>query len=147
MQEKYAKICIAMAVVVLMVDATSAQVVNLENSTSFADHNFVFVEQRFNNTPNKILELATPDEPFFVTTKNETLVISLAEWGDDSRYGVIVKISNGSYSALMPLERGWGTQVDEKVVGDLKIQIGLMEVFRGRNIEFVRIGIFITRNR
>lgn len=147
MQEKYAKICIAMAAAVLMISAASAQAVDLENSVSFKDHNFLIVEQRFNNTPNKILALATPDEPLFVATKNETVVISLAEWGDDSRYGVIIKISNGSYNVSVPLERGWGTQVDEKVIGNLKVQIGLMEVFRGRNTEFVRLGIFITKSQ
>lgn len=146
MKEKYAKICIAMSVVVLMISAASAQAIDLESSTSFAKYNFEIVEQNFNNTPGQSSAPATPDEPLLITTRNETIVISLAEWGDDSRYGVIIKISNDSYSVLMPLERGWGTQVDEKVVGGLKVQIGLMEIFRGRNMEFVRLGVFVTKS-
>lgn len=145
MIEKYAKTCIAMAMVVLMVSAANAQAIDLEKSVSFKDHNFFIAEQIFNNTPNKISVLATLDEPLFIATKNETVAISLEEWGGDSRYGVIIKISNSSYNVSVSLERGWGTQVDEKVIGNLRVQISLMEIFRGRNMEYARIGIFITK--
>lgn len=140
------KLCLVIASMVIMTVTVSAQTIDLENSTSFAKYNFAIVEQTFNNMPGKISAVATPDEPLTIARKGKTVVISLAEWGDDSRYGLIVKISNGSYSMLMPLERGWGTQVDERTIGGLKIQIGLMEIFRGKNMEFAKLGIFIAKN-
>lgn len=141
------KLCLIIVSAVIMAGTVNAQTIDLENSVSFKDHNFLIVEQRFNNTPNKTLALATPDEPLFLAINNETIAISLAEWGDDSRYGVIVKISNRSYGVLMPLERGWGTQVDERTIGNLTFHIGLIEIFRGRNVEFARLGVFITKNQ
>ena len=130
----------------MMAGTVSAQTIDLDNSTSFTNYNFAIAEQIFNNTPGQSLTLATPAEPLTITNGNQTIAISLAEWGDDSRYGVIVNMSNGSYSALVPLERGWGTGIDEKTFGNLKIQIGLMEIFRGKNIEFAKLGIYITKS-
>lgn len=138
-------ILVVLTATVLIANVTNAQTLDLKNSPTFTNYNFAIVEQVFNNTPGKTSALATPAEPILIATDNETIAVSLAEWGDDSRFGVIVKISNGSHSALMPLERGWGTQVDERIIGKLKIRVGLMEIFRGRNIEFTRLGIFITK--
>lgn len=73
------KLCLIIASVIVMTGLANAQKIDMENSTSFKNHNFLIAEQRFNDTPGKILALATPDELFFVTTKNETVVISLAE--------------------------------------------------------------------
>lgn len=136
-----------LAAAVMMVNIAGAQSLNLTEQTSFKDHNFLIVEQRFNNAPSESLTPATRDEPLTIIEENQTVAITLAEWGDDSRYGVIIKLSNGSYGELLPLERGWGTAVDEKTFGNIKIQVGLMEIFRGRNIEFVRLGVFITKNQ
>lgn len=141
------RVFIAVLTAVLMMNVASAQTIELDNSTSFANYNFAIAEQIFNNTPGQLSAATISSDPLMITEKNQTIAVSLTEWGDDSRYGVIIKISNGSYSALVPLERGWGTQVNEIIIGNLKITVGLMDIYRGKNMEFAKLGIFITKNQ
>lgn len=137
-----------MIIIIFMAGIGSAQSLNLTSSSSFKDHNFAITKFVVNGTVGtpKALDFATVEEPLIIIDKNQTIAVYLEQWGiDSSRLGVQLSISNGTgpgtVEYLMPLQRGWGSQIDEVTFGDLKIRVGLTEIFRGKTAEWAKFCI------
>lgn len=133
----------------IIVAPAMAQRVDLNDSSTFENHNFAIIKMMFNGTvgtPNST-KLATIEEPLIIVSNNQTIFISLRDWGvDSSRLGVLLNISNNTgASYLMPLQRGWGTQVDEVILDDLRISVGLTEIFRGKSAEFAKFCVVVSK--
>lgn len=144
-------ILVTIMTIIFMASTTSAQTVNLTNNTSLKDHNFAIIRFMVNGTAGTLnARFATIEEPLIIIGDNQTVSISLREWGIDTcRNGVILTVSNdtgpGTTEYLMPLERGWGTQTDEVSFGNIKVQIGMTEIFRGRTKEYVKFCVVIIK--
>jgi len=141
-----------MTIVIFMASAASAQGLDIKNSVGFKDHNFVITKFMVNGTVGtaNALTFATVEEPLVIVAENQTIAVSLKEWGvDSSRSGVILAINNGtgprSVEYLMPLQRGWGTQIGEVSFSSLKVQVGLMEAFRGKSAEYARFCVMVIK--
>lgn len=136
-----------------IVAPVEGKMVDLKNNTMFENHNVAIIKIMFNGTvgtPNAP-NLATMEEPLVITNaRNQTITVYLKDWSiDSSRYGVLLNVSNGTgpgtVEYLMPLERGWDTQIDEVSFGNIKVQIGMTEMFRGRTKEYVKFCVVVIK--
>lgn len=126
-----------------------AKTINFDNGQTYGNYRISIIEMMFNGTtgtPNA-LSFASADEPLsIINAGNRTITVNIIDWGiDSSRSGVLLEISNGSTKYLMPLERGWGSQIDDVSFGNINIQIGMTEIFRGRPKEFVKLCVVIRK--
>ncbi len=143
-----------LTLLIIFILAIPAGAVDLTSSESFKNYNFAIIKTMFNGTvgTSKALDFASMEEPLVITNAgNQTIAINIREWGiDTSRAGAIFSVSNGtgpgSMEYLIPLQRfGWGSQINEVSFKNIKVQVGMTEIFRGRTKEFVKLCVVVRK--
>lgn len=120
---------------VLLSGLGSAQTVVLEGKNAVVKHTF------YNSANHSAGFRFAEQETMVFTTKNNNVTIELIDWGrEDCKNSILLRVSYQNQSNIVPLERGWRTQVAElQLEKNVHLTVGLTELFLGSPTKFASI--------
>lgn len=126
--KKSAVIVILLVIFILAImEPVSGQLVDLRNNSNAIVWETFYKAKDISFTTKNYSNIS---ESITIVTNNQTINISRVDWGkDDSRFGAMFKVSNGSTEILTPLEKRWGAQVVNIKIGSTDLTIGLTKIF------------------